>query len=159
MATNGRPTKFKKEYCEQAKKLCEKGFINEELADFFNVNVDTIYEWQKRHESFSDALKCGKRYSDEKVKSALYGRALGYESVEVKEELGGSGKKITTTTKQIAGDTTAQIFWLKNRDPENWRNNPEPTNEQGTGEALTINFNVADAVSDVKVTKGSKRES
>lgn len=117
----GRPTKYKEEYCIQAEKLCRKGFIDKELADFFEVNVDTIYEWKKVHESFSDALKRGKEHSDNAVVNALYNRAIGYEYEEVKIETGGETEKTTTTTKQLAGDTTAQIFWLKNRRPSEWK--------------------------------------
>ena len=121
----GRPTKYKAEFAIQAEKLCKKGFIDTEIADFFNVHVDTIYEWKKVHPSFSESLKDGKRYSDSKVSDALYNRALGYESKETKEEVGDSGSKTTVTTKQVAGDTTAQIFWLKNRQPGEWRDRQE----------------------------------
>ena len=122
----GRPTKYRKEFCVQAEKLCKKGFIDKEIADFFEVNVDTIYEWKKKHPEFSDALKSGKVFCDAKVESALYNRALGYESQELKEEIeGGTVIKTTKTTKQVAGDTTAQIFWLKNRQPSRWRDKQE----------------------------------
>jgi hypothetical protein len=85
----------------------------------------------------------------------LYGRALGYEFKETKVEVDAEKKeKTTTTTKQMAGDTTAQIFWLKNRQPEQWRNNPEPTTEDQTGEKLQISFTVAEPIRDVKITKG-----
>ena len=121
----GRPTKYKDEYCSQAEKLCRKGFIDTEIADFFGVNIDTIYEWKKRHKEFSDALKSGKRHCDAKVEDALYNRALGYEYEEHKEEVSEQGKRITITKKQQAPDTTAQIFWLKNRQPERWRDKQE----------------------------------
>ena len=121
----GRPTKYKKEFCVQAEKLCRKGFIDTEIADFFEVHIDTIYEWKKVHPEFSDALKSGKRHSDAKVEDALYNRALGYEYEEYKVEESEQGIKKTVTKKQLAGDTTAQIFWLKNRQPEKWRDKTE----------------------------------
>lgn len=154
MATTGRPTKYKKEFDEQAVKLCKKGFIDSEIADFFNIQESTLNLWKKAHPSFMESLKSGKRYSDDKVVNALYNRALGYEVDEVKNELGDSGKKITTTTKHIAGDTTAQIFWLRNRRRDEWTNNPEPEASDKTGQPLSISFNIAEAVKDVKVTKG-----
>ena len=135
----GRPTKYKKEYNVQANKLCRKGFTDAEMADFFEVNVDTIHEWKKVHKSFSDALKDGKGYSDDKVVDALYNRALGYEFKETKEESGSDGSKTTVTTKQMAADTTAQIFWLKNRRPKEWRNNPEADQGDSTPN-ITINL-------------------
>lgn len=154
MTVKGRPTKYKKEFCIQAEKLCKKGFIDTEIADFFEVALSTLNKWKLDHVEFSESLRSGKRYSDEDVVNSLYGRALGHEIVEVKEEVSSQGTKTTTTTKQIAGDTTAQIFWLKNRQPDKWRNNPEPTTEDQTGEKLQISFTVAEPIRDVKITKG-----
>lgn len=126
MSKIGRPTKYKSEFCVQAEKLCKKGFIDSEIADFFEVEEKTINNWKKAHPEFLHALKSGKRHSDSKVEDALYNRAIGYEFQEVKEEFeGGSVTKTTKTTKQLAGDTTAQIFWLKNRQPELWRDKTE----------------------------------
>ena len=140
MSGKGRPTKYKKEFCIQAEKLCKKGFIDTEIADFFEVNVDTIYEWKKKHKEFSESLKSGKLYSDEAVVSSLYGRALGYEFEERKVEVDAEKKeKVTITTKQMAGDTTAQIFWLKNRRPKEWRNAPE-LDIQGDDKTIRISF-------------------
>lgn len=150
----GRPTKYKKEFCIQAEKLCKKGFIDTEIADFFDVDVATINRWKISHSDFCESLKSGKRHSDSKVVDALYNRALGYEFTETKEEEGTAGTKKTVITKQIAGDTTAQIFWLKNRDPENWRSNPEPTGDEDTGLPMSINFSVNPAVKSVKVVRG-----
>jgi len=151
---NGRPTKYKKEFDEQARKLCLNGFIDAQIADFFNIQESTLNLWKKAHPSFMESLKSGKRYSDDKVVNALYNRAIGYEFDEVKSESGTTGKKITTTTKHIAGDTTAQIFWLRNRMRDEWTNNPEPEESDQTGKGLNITFNVSEAVKDVKVTKG-----
>ena len=125
----GRPTKYKEEYCIQAEKLCKKGFIDVEIADFFEVDVSTLNRWKEAHPEFRESLKDGKRHSDSKVEDSLYNRALGYEFQEVKEELeGGTVTKTTRTTRQLAGDTTAQIFWLKNRQPERWRDKQEVSN-------------------------------
>lgn len=121
----GRPTKYKVEYAKQAKILCEKGFIDTEIADFFGIAVSTLNLWKDAHSEFMESLKDGKRHSDDKVVEALYNKALGYKLTDVKEEIGDAGKKITTTTKQVAGDTSAQIFWLKNRQPEQWREKQE----------------------------------
>lgn len=155
MAGKGRPTKYKKEFCIQAEKLCKKGFIDTEIADFFEVALSTLNKWKLDHKEFSESLKRGKVHSDSAVVDALYGRALGYEFKETKVEIDAENKeKTTTTTKQMAGDTTAQIFWLKNRQPEQWRTNPEPTDDEQTGKPLEINFTIADPIREVKVTKG-----
>lgn len=138
-AINGRPTKYKPEYCIQAEKLCKKGFIDTEIADFFGVAISTLYKWKLEQPQFSDALKVGKRFSDDKVVNALYDRALGYDIKESKIETGPSGTKETITTKRLAPDTTAQIFWLKNRQPHLWRNNPDETGND-TSHEIKISF-------------------
>jgi len=121
----GRPTKYKKEFAEQARKLCRLGATDKELADFFEVVESTINEWKLKHDEFSESLKVGKRYSDDKVVDALYNRAIGYTLIEEKEEESeANGTKTVKTKRQIAGDTTAQIFWLKNRRPDEWRDRP-----------------------------------
>ena len=143
MAKQGQPTKYRKEYNEQARRLCIKGFIDTDLADFFGVHIDTIYEWKKVHPSFSESLKDGKKYIDSKVMDSLYNRAIGFETTEVKDEEGTAGKKKTVTTRQVLGDTTAQIFWLKNRQPELWRNNPEREEQEATSD---VHIHFTDAV-------------
>jgi len=120
--TAGRKTLFKEQYIDQARKLCLKGFIDEEIADFFGIAVSTLNLWKGKHPRFMESLKDGKRFSDAEVEKSLYDRALGFEYEEVKEEAeNGSITKVTTTKKRHLGDTTAQIFWLKNRQPDKWR--------------------------------------
>ena len=119
--SSGRPTKYKEEYDQQAKILCEKGFTDKDLADFFGVTETTINNWKNSYPSFFESIKEAKAFSDQEVEKALYKRAIGYEFEEHKEELSEQGKKLTVTKKQLAGDTTAQIFWLKNRQPDRWR--------------------------------------
>lgn len=121
MSKEGRPTKYKQEYCEQAEKLCKKGFIDYEIADFFNVSVSTLNTWKKVYPDFLSSIKEAKAHSDDKVVNALYNRAMGYQTVEVKQEDGDQGSKTTTITKQLSGDVGAMCFWLKNRQPAQWR--------------------------------------
>lgn len=129
----GRPTKYSQKYDAQAKKLAAKGWIDTEMADFFGVAESTFYLWKERHPSFSEALKDAKAHSDSLVEDALYNRALGFEYEEVKSETGTSGDKVTTTSKKVLPDVTAQIFWLKNRQPDKWRAAPE---ESARGDSL-----------------------
>ena len=115
-------SKYKPEYCEQARKLCLLGATDIKVADFFGVTKTTVNNWKNDHPEFFDSIKKGKdEYDTELVESSLLKRALGYQIVEVKEETGGEVDKTTKTTKQVAGDTTAMIFWLKNRNPDRWR--------------------------------------
>lgn len=98
------------------------GLVDEQIAKNIGINPATLYVWKQKYPEFSDALKKGKEVVDREVENALLKRALGYEYTEVKieEEFGDVTKK-TTTVKQVVPDTTAQIFWLKNRKPAEWR--------------------------------------
>lgn len=99
------------------------GLTNEQIAHNLGINVATLYEYQKQYAEFSEALKNGKDDIDILVENALLKRALGYQYEEVTKELmeGGEMKVTKKVTKEVQPDTTAQIFWLKNRRPKSWR--------------------------------------
>lgn len=97
------------------------GLTDEQLAERMNITPSTLYEWKKRYSEISESLKKGKEVVDIQVENALLKRALGYSYEEVKIEETTDGEKVTTTTKEVIPDTTAQIFWLKNRRPDRWR--------------------------------------
>lgn len=116
-----RPTKFRDEYTEQAEKLCKLGATDMEVADFFGVDVRTLYRWKADSEEFCQALKAGKDVADERVERSLYSRANGYEHDEVDIRVVGGKIVQTPIRKYYPPDTTAAIFWLKNRRSEKWR--------------------------------------
>jgi len=120
---SGRPTAYKPEYAKQAEKLCLLGATDSEVADFFEVDVRTIHRWKADHEEFCHSIKSGKAVADERVERSLYQRAVGYEQSEVKIFMpGGADAPVYAPfTAKIAPDTTAAIFWLKNRKPAEWR--------------------------------------
>ena len=122
-ARNGRPTKYRPEYVDQAHKLALLGFTDEKMADFFKVEVRTIYRWKAEYNQFCQAIKAGKDDADAAVASTLYRSALGGGTVtEVKEETDAEGNVIhRKTVKELPANVTAQIFWLKNRQPQYWR--------------------------------------
>lgn len=102
------------------------GLTNEQIARQIGINPDTLYTWIKRFPEISEALKKGKEVIDNQVENALLKRALGYEYDEVTEgpietPEGIKHDEIKRVTKHIPGDVTAQIFWLKNRRPDRWR--------------------------------------
>lgn len=127
-----RPSKYKPEYAEQALKLCRLGAIDKELADFFQVNVDTINEWKKVYPEFSESLKGGKSVADAEVANKLFQRATGYkhEAVKIVANATTGQEHIVPYTEHYAPDTTAAIFWLKNRRPDLWRDKTD-TNISG----------------------------
>lgn len=122
----GRPTKFKPEYVEQARKLAELGATDREIATFFEVTESTVYLWKLEHPSFSEALKVGKTAADDRVEQSLYRRALGYAHDAVKIAVNAQGEVTEVPfVEHYPPDTTAAIFWLKNRRRDEWRDKQE----------------------------------
>lgn len=121
----GRPTEYKKEYCEQATKLCKLGATDKDLADFFEVSEQTINAWKLKHEDFTLALKAGKQLADANVAERLYQRAMGYEHEDTYFSNYQGDVSETKTIKHYPPDSTAAIFWLKNRQPQKWRDKQE----------------------------------
>ena len=119
----GRPTDYKEEYAEQSRKLCLLGYTDVQLADFYGVTEQTINNWKKKHDGFFESLKAGKDIADAEVVNTLYNKAIG--GIEIEEVKTDDGGKVTTTIKELAPDTTSAIFWLKNRQPEKWRDKQE----------------------------------
>ena len=129
MADNpiGRPSSYDPVYATQAEKLCLLGATDQEIADFFEVDVRTVYRWKHDHDDFCQALKGGKEIADERVARSLYQRAIGYEQDEVKIFMpAGAAEPVYAPYRaKIAPDTTAAIFWLKNRRSGDWRDKQE----------------------------------
>lgn len=108
------------------------GLTDEQIAKNIGISRSTLNVWKDRYSDISDALKKGKDIIDRQVENALLKRALGYEYEEVKEKFeDGVITERTVTKKEVVPDTTAQIFWLKNRKPDKWRDKPgyEDTSE------------------------------
>ena len=114
------------------------GLTDEQIAHNIGIHVATFYRWQEAHGEFRDALKRGKAPVDLQVENALLKRALGYEYEEVTTEITETPyidrrgkervrkqKHVKKTKKIVLPDTTAQIFWLKNRRPDKWRDKRE----------------------------------
>lgn len=98
------------------------GLTDEQIANNLGISKQTFYNYKSKYVDFFDALKKGKEVVDIEVENALLKRALGYKYDEVTIEESDDGSVRTkTVTKEVIPDTTAQIFWLKNRKPEQWR--------------------------------------
>lgn len=125
----GRPTKYKEIFATQARVACEElGATDISLAKLFGVSKTTITTWKKEQPEFLASIKAGRDvYDTARVEDSLLRRANGYFATETTKEqtfVEGqpTGMQVTKTVKKkVAPDVTAAIFWLKNRNPERWR--------------------------------------
>ena len=121
----GRPSKYDawKDKLEVIQGWARDGLTDEQIAHNMGISPATLYDYKNKYPEFVEALKKGKEVIDVQVENALLKRALGYKYDEVTKERNKKGALVTTKiiTKEVHPDTTAQIFWLKNRKPEEWR--------------------------------------
>lgn len=117
----GRPSSYLPEYVEQARKLCELGATDREVAAFFDVSESTLNTWKHTHPEFLESLSLGKDAADERVIKSLYRRAIGYTHDAVKIFQYQGAEVVVPYEEHVAPDTTACIFWLKNRRKGEWR--------------------------------------
>lgn len=121
----GRPTKFKPEHLVTARALAKLGATNQEMAEAFGVSLSTLNLWKVQHQEFSDSIKSGKEVADDRVVDSLYNRAMGFSHPDTDIRVVDGAIVETPMVKHYPPDTTAAIFWLKNRRPEEWRDKQE----------------------------------
>lgn len=160
-----RPSKYDPKVSPQlAKWMRRNGLTDEQIAQELGVAKSTFNLWQEKHPEFSEALKGSRRFTDSLVEDSLLKRALGYTIKEVQIEsertviLGTDGKerpavirKVKRIKKHVLPDVTAQIFWLKNRQPDRWRDKPS---ERDGADAETGNFTDALTTATAQVWTG-----
>lgn len=108
------------------------GLTNEQIAHNIGIAPKTLYEWINKFSEISNALKKGKEVVDIEVENSLLKRALGYTYEETTRELSKETGQLVVTkvvTKQVVPDTTAMIYWLKNRKPKQWRDKSTQEND------------------------------
>jgi len=148
-------SKYKEDFPLLAEGLAREGLIDEQIAKKLGISKDTFYQYVKKYPDFSDALKAGKAPVDFEVENKLLQRARGYRYKEVKQigitspveiekakKKGIEAKNVILrqeiTEKEVVPDVTAQIFWLKNRKPDIWRDKHDHNISGG------INFSIED---------------
>ena len=122
------------------------GLTDEQIAEKLDISVASFYNYKNEHLEFLESLKKGKEVADYEVENALFKKALGYnakikKAFKVKEVLYENGKRLKETERieyaedevHIPADTTAQIFWLKNRKPNVWRDKQELEHKANNG--------------------------
>lgn len=129
------------------------GLTNEQIAKNIGVNQDTLYTWIRRFPEFSEALKIGRDEADMQVENALFKRALGYYTEDIQEEYEGAVRvKRVVKKKWVAPDISAQIFWLKNRASNRWRNDDRLiVNDTKDEKASDLHVTILSALKDRKV--------
>ena len=144
----GRPTNYDPDFARQAEKLCQLGATNADLADFFGVSIRTIDRWIVSHKDFCRSVKVGKDQADDLVERSLFQRAVGY-TFEAEKIFNYKGEIVRAQTREhVPPDTTAQIFWLKNRRKAEWRDRVET--------AVTVGF-TEEFESFIKDLRGEKK--
>jgi hypothetical protein len=127
-----RKPKYNEEIHNKIIQLIEKGYIDKEVCKSVNINTTTYYEWQDEKsklykKELTNSIKEAKKVIDCKVEQKLFKRSMGYKYNEITKELvkdieGNEELKVTKiVTKEVVPDVGAQIFWLKNRQPDRWR--------------------------------------
>lgn len=111
---------------KKAGELALMGKTDIEIAKALGISEATLNKWKSQYPEFIESLKDNKDVVDAGVVNSLLQRANGYEYTEISEkEDPEKGLIRTTTIKKVAPDVTAQIFWLKNRQPRDWRDKHE----------------------------------
>lgn len=119
----GRPPKYRSEFAEQARRYCLLGAIDKQLAEFFAVSDKTIENWRRKYPDFKKACIDGKAVADARVAEGIYRSAIGAVTIKIRRKtINESGLESTSEEeRELPPDVGAATFWLKNRQPSNWR--------------------------------------
>lgn len=117
----GRPTLYRPEYARQAFQFCLLGATDARLAELFEVSEVTIGAWKKGNPEFLGAIRAGREQADAKVATSLYKRALGYDYEDSHVSAFQGDVTVTPIKKHVPADVAAASLWLRNRQPDRWR--------------------------------------
>lgn len=134
----GAKTKYSADMVAEAKAMAEAGFTDLQMFEHLGIGRTTFYNWKKLHPEFRDAIKVAKEEPDNQMERSLYHSGHGFEyfeevPIKVKEIEYDAGRKVKETERveivnvkrTVPPNSTAQIFWLKNRRPDIWRDKKE----------------------------------
>lgn len=126
----GRPSKRDSIDAGLVARMAAAGLTDQQMADVLGISRETLHK-HKQHPPLSEVIAAGKKISDARVVRALFERACGYEHEDEEIKVVDHDIIRVPTIKHYPPDPTAMIFWLKNRDPENWRDKHEYTGPDG----------------------------
>ena len=134
------------------------GLTDEQIARNIGIATSTFYEWKKKKLEFSETLKKGKEVVDFEVENALLKKALGYTITLNKQKVTKDGDVVDITEEvHVPPDTTAQIFWLKNRKKEQWREKVEVVKTDEDLQNINKNIsNIANLLNNPKPNRSDK---
>ena len=148
----GRPRKeFHESYITLARELMSAGFTRERLALELGIGDDLLKEWEQRFPDFAGAIRAGAIIADSAMEMSTYKRGQGYEMTEVHveevmDEANQTVRKVKREiTRHVPGDPRCQMFWLRNRRPDKWRESSEA--------GQTVGLFVANMTPDQKATR------
>ena len=138
---------YKPEFVDQARKMCQLGATDEELAEHFEVCVRTIYRWRNTHDEFAEAVVVGKEHADARVERALYSRAVGcsVQRTKVFKHAGDDKPVYATYTHHFPPDPNAALHWLRVRQPRKWQIHEEVKSDPNAKEMIEKALARADA--------------
>jgi len=122
---NGRPSDYKEEYNELVYRLSLLGLTDKEMARFLEIGESTLNLWKQKHPKFSESMWRGKAIADSIVAESLFHRAIGYSHSENKIFHYQGKPVVVPTVKHYPPDTQAASLWLRNRQPDRWRDTKE----------------------------------
>ena len=116
----GRKTDYSPRMAIVARKCCEHGLTDSEVANMLGIGLATLYRWKAEHPAFSKVFKLGKGEADDRVERSLYSRAVGYDYIAEKPVMTRHGQKTMRYRAHVPPDTAAAVWYLKNRRPDRW---------------------------------------
>ncbi|MEB7449883.1 helix-turn-helix domain-containing protein [Staphylococcus chromogenes] len=111
------------------------GLTMDQIAYNMGITKPTLYKWQKKNDNLVNALKVGRDSTDRQVENALFKNAIGFHYTE--EQITDDGE-VVEVQKYSKPNTTAQIFWLKNRKPDEWREKQNVEHEGTVNQNMNI---------------------
>lgn len=143
----GRPSAYSVQIAEKAYAIAQGGATVEEIAAGLGIARQTFYDWRAAHPEFLEATRLGKEAADERVERSLYERAIGYRhpSVKIFMPAGAAAPVYAEYVEQFPPDTQAASLWLRNRQPEKWRDkvDHEITGKDGAPLVPVLNVNIS----------------
>jgi hypothetical protein len=138
-------------------RLAKEGKTLPEIAGVIGVSSRTLTNWMRLHPDLFLAVREARLIADELVEAALFRRATGYSHPETKVFIYEGCPVTEEITKHYAPDTQAAMFWLRNRQPDRWREK----NESDVNVSTQVNVNqLSDAELDARIaellTQGKK---